>query len=71
MLVVHLFNHERAADRDEENSVEHLSDGLRWSPARTDMAIAGASRRGWVVRANGHLELTEPGRQTARLVLAR
>jgi manganese/zinc/iron transport system permease protein len=71
MLVVHLFNHERAPDRDEENSVEHLSDGLRWSPARTDMAIAGASRRGWVVRANGYLELTEPGRQTARLVLAR
>ncbi len=71
MLVVHLFNHEGAPDSEEESSVEHLSDGLRWSPARTDMAVAGASRRGWVVRANGHLELTEPGRETARLVLAR
>lgn len=71
MLVVHLFNHEGAPDSEEESSVEHLSDGLRWSPARTDMAGAGASRRGWVVRTNGHLELTEPGRETARLVLAR
>jgi manganese/zinc/iron transport system permease protein len=71
MLVVHLLNHERAADRDEENSVEHLSEGLRWSPARTDLAIAGASRRGWIVRANGHLELTSPGREIARQVTAR
>ena len=71
MLVVHPFNHEGAPDSEEESSVEYLSDGLRWSPVRTDMAIAGASRRGWVVRANGHLELTEPGRETARLVLAR
>jgi hypothetical protein len=37
---------------------------LRWSPARTDLAIAGASRRGWIVRANGHLEL-------ARILLRR
>jgi hypothetical protein len=71
MLVVHLLNHETAPDRDEENSVEHLSEGLRWSPARTDQAIAGASRRGWIVRANGHLELTDPGRHTARHVIAR
>ena len=71
MLVVHLFNHEGAPDSEEENSIEHLSEGLRWPAARTDMAIAGASRRGWVVRGNGHLELTEPGRETARLVLAR
>lgn len=71
MLVVHLLNHEAAADRDEENSVEHLSQGLRWSPARTDLAIAGASRRGWIVRANGHLELTRPGREIAQRVIAR
>jgi manganese/zinc/iron transport system permease protein len=71
MLVVHLLNHESASDRDEENSVEHLSEGLRWSPTRTDMAIAGASRRGWIIRANGHLELTSPGREIARQVTAR
>jgi manganese/zinc/iron transport system permease protein len=71
MLVVHLLNHEGASDRDEENSVEHLSEGLRWSPTRTDMAIAGASRRGWIIRANGHLELTSPGREIARQVTAR
>ena len=71
MLVVHLLNHETASDRDEENSVAHLSQGLRWSPARTDLAIAGASRRGWIVRANGHLELTSPGREIARQVIAR
>ena len=50
---------------------EHLSQGLRWSPARTDLAIAGASRRGWIVRANGHLELTRPGREIAQRVIAR
>ncbi len=71
MLVVHLLNHETAPDRDEENSVAHLSEGLRWSSARTEMAIAGASQRGWIERANGHLELTDPGRQTAQHVLAR
>jgi photosystem II stability/assembly factor-like uncharacterized protein len=44
---------------------------LRWSATRTDMAIAGASRRGWIIRANGHLELTSPGREIARQVTAR
>ena len=63
----------RAVDtaRNEFIGVEHLSEGLRWSPARTDLAIAGASRRGWIVRANGHLELTRPGREIARRVIAR
>jgi manganese/zinc/iron transport system permease protein len=71
MLIVHLFTHEGTAESEEESSVAHLSDGLRWSPARTDLAIAGAASRGWIARANGHLALTEPGRQMARLVLAR
>lgn len=71
MLVVHLLNHERSPDHDEESSVKHLSEGLRWAPARTDLAVAGATRRGWIERANGHLELTEPGRITAHRVLAR
>jgi manganese/zinc/iron transport system permease protein len=71
MLVVHLFNHESGPDHDVESSVEHLSEGLRWDPARTELAISGASRRGWIERSNGHLELTDPGRITAHQVLAR
>lgn len=71
MLVVHLLNHETGPDHEEESSVEHLSEGLRWSPARTQLAVTGASRRGWIERVNGHLELTEPGRIIARQVLAR
>jgi hypothetical protein len=71
MLVVHLLNHETGPDHDEESSVAHLSEGLRWSSARTDLAIAGATRRGWIERLNGHLELTDTGRSTALEVLAR
>lgn len=71
MLVVHLLNHEAGPDHEAESSVAHLSEGLRWSADRTDMAISGAARRGWIDRVDGHLELTEPGRATAQQVLAR
>jgi manganese/zinc/iron transport system permease protein len=71
MLVVHLFNHETAADHEEEASLDHLGAGLRWTPARTELALSGATRRGWIERVNGHLELTDPGRLVAQRVLAR
>ena len=71
MLVVHLLNHETAPDHEEEASVDHLSQGLRWAPARTELAISSAVRRGWIERVNSHLELTDPGRQVAQRVLAR
>ncbi|MDP9364303.1 MAG: metal ABC transporter permease [Chloroflexota bacterium] len=71
MLIIHLAHHEGTAEQDAESHVAHLREGLRWSDAATDGIVADAVRRGWVERANGHLQLTEPGRQTARGVLAR
>lgn len=71
MLVVHLLNHEMAADHEAEASIEHLREGLRWTTERTATAVDGAMRRGWVERANGHLDLTDMGRQAAQTVLAR
>ena len=71
MLVVHLANHEGTPDQAAESSVAHLGQELRWSPAMTGDIVAGAVRRGWVVRANGHLALTDPGRTVADRVMAR
>lgn len=70
MLVVHLLNHESGPDQDEESRVAHLREGLRWSPRRTGLAIAGATRRGWIDRDNGRLVLTARGRQVAEQVVA-
>jgi len=71
MLVVHLAHHEGTAEQEAESRIAHLGEGLRWSDAATGGVVADAVRRGWVERSNGHLRLTEPGRRTARGVLAR
>lgn len=71
MLVVHLLNHEATPEAPAESSVSHLSEGLRWSRERTGLAVTAATRRGWIERVNGRLELTEPGRRVALQVLAR
>lgn len=67
MLAIHLFNHERLPDNEEESRVSHLQDHLRWEPE----FIRGVVRR--AIGANlvtwegtDRLALTANGRARAR-----
>jgi manganese/zinc/iron transport system permease protein len=64
-LVVHLLNHERAADQAEESAVEHLSGELRWRSDFARRVIDHAAQAGLLQRANGQLDLTPAGRDLA------
>lgn len=65
-LVVHLANHEHQAYEEHEAEVAHLSGELRWSP-RFARRIIGLARRAYLVhQTNGHLALTEAGRELAQ-----
>jgi len=71
MLVIHLFNHEGLPEADQENRVEHLHDHLRWHPGFADRVVRKAEERNWVIRLNGRLALTQPGREHARQAIIR
>ena len=66
MLAIHLFTHERSPEAAQEARVEHLETDLRWDPEFVERVVRQAERRGIVVRDNGSLALTEPGRRLAR-----
>lgn len=66
MLAIHLFHHEDLPEAVEENRVEHLGEHLRWEPAFAARVVRLAERHGIILRQNGHLVLTEQGRQLAR-----
>jgi manganese/zinc/iron transport system permease protein len=66
MLAIHLLNHEGSPEAAEENRVAHLSEHLRWEPGFAQRVVRLAEREGLVVRQNGHLALTETGRDVAR-----
>ena len=68
-LAIHLLNHEGTAAAYEENRVDHLSHHLRWQEPFALEVVQRAQRGGLVERDNGHLALTEPGRQLARETL--
>jgi Mn-dependent DtxR family transcriptional regulator len=69
--VVHLLNHEGAANQQTESSLAHLSEELRWTPAFAQETTRRALREGLVEPSNGQLELTGAGRAVARQVMAR
>ena len=71
MLVVHLSRHEGQQDQLEESSIKHLSEQLRWEPDYALQVVQRASNSQYVIRLNGHLELTERGRQLAREAMNR
>ena len=71
MLAIHLFTHERSPEADEEARVEHLDTDLRWDPAFAEKVVRQAERRGLVLRLDGSLALTEPGRRLAQRALVR
>ncbi|MBC7813838.1 MAG: metal ABC transporter permease, partial [Burkholderiales bacterium] len=44
---------------------------LRWQQSFADAAVRRAAGHGWIERANGHLLLTDDGRQIAQQVTGR
>jgi manganese/zinc/iron transport system permease protein len=71
MLAIHLFNHEGMPDAAEEFEVAHMHRHMRWEPDFAARVIRQAEQRGLVLRENGHLALTEEGRDLAREAVVR
>jgi manganese/zinc/iron transport system permease protein len=65
MLAIHLLNHEGLPEEDAERQESHMHEHMRWKPSFAENVIKRAERRGTIVRENGHLALTERGRQRA------
>jgi manganese/zinc/iron transport system permease protein len=70
MLAIHLLNHEGLPEAWQESRLDHLQEHMRWEPSFSDQVIQRAVAHHWVERVNGHLVLTEEGRQRARQVLS-
>jgi manganese/zinc/iron transport system permease protein len=67
---LHLFNHEGLPEAEAESHAAHMREHTRWEPSFTAQVIRQAERRGIVLRENGHLSLTEQGRQLAHTAIA-
>jgi manganese/zinc/iron transport system permease protein len=64
-LAVHLYQHEAIAGEEHESEVAHLNKELRWPGEFANKVIHRAVDRQLVQRTNGHLALTNLGRQLA------
>ncbi len=64
-LTIHLLNHQGTPDEEEECSVEHLYEHLRWDPEFAQRVVRQSERAGFIERDNGQLLLTENGRSRA------
>lgn len=69
MLVIHLLQHERTAEEEEESRVDHLHLHLRWKPGEVRHVVRRAESNGWVEEQSGRLVLKEPGRTAAKAAL--
>jgi manganese/zinc/iron transport system permease protein len=67
MLAIHLLHHEGTERSEDESRESHLSEHLRWEPAFARRVVGDAEKEGLLQRrGDGHLELTEYGREAAR-----
>jgi manganese/zinc/iron transport system permease protein len=66
MLTIHLLNHEGKPEAIQEAQVAHLQEHLRWQSAFAAEVIARSINNQLILRLNGHLELTDTGRQHAQ-----
>ncbi len=64
-LVIHLHTHENTSIAESESRIEHLTKELRWKPDFAQRVVQNALRRDYVIRTNGHLALTDLGRDFA------
>jgi manganese/zinc/iron transport system permease protein len=65
-LVIHLSTHENTPVAESESQIEHLSSELRWKPEFAKQVVQNAMQKEFVLRTNGHLALTERGREFAK-----
>jgi len=70
MLAIHLCNHEGLPEAKVESRVDHMYEHMRWESTFATQVIRQAERRGIVLRENGHLTLTEKGRDLANTAVA-
>jgi manganese/zinc/iron transport system permease protein len=66
MLAIHLLHHEALPEATHESEIKHLHEELRWETDFANMIVGDAVRAGIVLRRNGHLELTDRGRELAK-----
>lgn len=64
-LVIHLRTHENTSVAESESQIEHLSSELRWKPEFAQRVIQNAIQKDYILRTNGHLALTDTGREFA------
>jgi manganese/zinc/iron transport system permease protein len=70
MLTIHLLNHEGTANAETEMQMTHLQEHLRWKPDFAAQVVRRSVENQYVIRRNGHLDLTETGRLYAQETLA-
>ena len=71
MLVIHLLNHEGSPVEAEENSLDHLSDHIRWQPEFAARVVRYAQRHDLIRVENRHMRLTGEGRMLAQQAVIR
>jgi len=69
-LLVHLHHHEAQVGEEHEAELRHLSAELRWTRDFAERIVNTALDRNYIVRQNGHLVLTQDGRQLASRLIA-
>jgi manganese/zinc/iron transport system permease protein len=70
-LTVHLLNHEGDADEAEESALGHLRAHMHWDEELSRRVVRWAVNQDMIRRTNGHLTLTDYGREVARKVMVR
>lgn len=68
-LAIHLLNHEGTPQAAEENREEHLQEHLHWPVDFAQKVVRRAEREHLLERYDGHLVLTDNGRERAREAL--
>jgi manganese/zinc/iron transport system permease protein len=71
MLLVHLLNHSGTREQRAESSIGHVAAALRWTPQQANRTIERAQNRGYLLRKQGELILTQNGRTLATRVMER
>ncbi len=66
MLLIHLFHHEGTPEEARESRIEHMHEHMRWEPDFALRLVRRAERAGAITVHDGHLSLTERGRESAR-----
>ena len=69
MLAIHLLNHEGLPEAEQESSVIHMQDHMRWEAGFAGEVVNRAAAHKWVAQQGEHLQLTDLGREKANQAL--